>query len=137
MATADTQVIIDGQRATAVALQNGDMIYSGGSTDTQCIVNVKGTPQRAHKVALVGPGASAKPKYVPELPEVGEEGVLYLVPTDYTRDGYQIFEEFVYISGEWAGIGAYDVGIQAGGMVYERSFDTSTNTWVVTVNQVS
>ena len=82
-------------------------------------------------------GASAKPKYVPELPEVGEEGVLYLVPTDYTRDGYQIFEEFVYINGEWAGIGAYDVGVQAGGMVYERSFDSSTNTWNVTVNQVS
>lgn len=82
-------------------------------------------------------GGSAKPKYVAELPEVGEEGVLYLVPTDVTRAGYQIFQEFIYKNGEWGAIGAYDVGVQAGGMVYERSFDTSTNTWAVTVNQVS
>lgn len=84
-----------------------------------------------------GLSGSAKPKYVAELPEVGEEGVLYLVPTDVTREGYQIFQEFIYKNGEWGAIGAYDVGVQAGGMVYEQSFNTSTNTWTVTVNQVS
>ena len=79
-------------------------------------------------------GGSAKPIYVPSLPETGKEGVLYLVPTGYTRDGYQIFPEFTWYNNGWRAIGAYDVGIQATGIVYEQSFDTTTNTWTVTVS---
>lgn len=91
-------------------------------------------------------GGSAKPKYVPELPEIGEEGVLYLVPTEYTRDGYQIFQEFTWYNNAWKAIGAYDVGIDAENIVYKdnipyatatkvggikQSFDATTGTWTV------
>lgn len=78
-------------------------------------------------------GGSAKPKYVPELPETGEEGVLYLIPTEVTRDGYQIFQEFTWYNNEWKAIGAYDVGIDATNIVYQQSFDSSTGTWTVKV----
>ena len=135
MSTVDTQVIVEGQRANAVVLQNGDMIYSGGTTDTKCIVNVNGTPQLAHKVALVGPGGAAKPEYVDVLPDEGEEGVLYMVNSGVTRDGYAIFQMFSWHEGEWVAIGAFDVGINPTGIVYEQSFDAATNTWNVTVSQ--
>lgn len=84
--------------------------------------------------ASAGSGSSAKPKYVPELPETGEEGVLYLVPTNVTRDGYQIFQEFTWYNNAWKAIGAYDVGIDPTGIVYEKSFNASTNTMTVRVN---
>lgn len=135
MATADEQVIVEGQRAVAVAVQNGDMIYSGGATDVQCVVNANGVAQRAIKVALVGPGGAAKPEYVDTLPEVGEEGVLYMVNSGVTRDGYAIFQMFSYHDNEWVAIGAFDVGINPTGIVYEQSFNSSTNTWTVTVSQ--
>lgn len=73
-------------------------------------------------------GGSAKPKYVAELPEVGEEGVMYLVPTGTTRDGYQIFQEFTWYNNAWKAIGAYDVGINPTGILYVQSFDVATNT---------
>ena len=79
-------------------------------------------------------GASAKPIYVPALPETGKEGVLYLVPTGLTRDGYQIYQEFTWYNNDWRAIGAYDVGIQATGIMYMRSFDASTCTLVTTVS---
>jgi hypothetical protein len=85
------------------------------------------------KAAAGAGGGSAKPKYVPELPETGEEGVLYLVPTEFTRDGYQIFQEFTWYNNEWKAIGAYDVGIDATNVVYQQSFDASTGTWTVKV----
>lgn len=79
-------------------------------------------------------GGAAKPKYVSELPETGEEGVLYLVPSGVTRDGYAIFQMFSWHNNDWVAVGAFDVGINPTGIVYERSFDTSTNTWTVTVS---
>lgn len=54
MPTADEQVIVEGQRAVAVAVQSGEMIYSGGATDVQCVVNANGIAQRAIKVYNVG-----------------------------------------------------------------------------------
>lgn len=135
MATADEQVIVEGQRAVAVAVQNGDMIYSGGATDVQCVVNANGVAQRATKVVLVGPGGAAKPEYVDTLPETGEEGVLYMVNSGVTRDGYAIFQMFSYHDNEWVAIGAFDVGINPTGIVYEQSFNSTTNTWNVTVSE--
>ena len=82
-------------------------------------------------------GGSARPEYVAELPDEGEEGVLYMVPAGETREGYAIFQMFSWHNNEWVAIGAFDVGIVPGGIVYEQSFDTTTNTWTVTVNQVS
>lgn len=134
MATADEQVIVEGQRAIAVSVRNGDMIYSGGATDIQCILNDNGTAQRALKVALVGPGGAAKPEYVAVLPEEGEEGVLYMVDSGETRDGYAIFQMFSWHEGDWVAIGAFDVGIKPTGILYEKSFDASTNTLTVTAS---
>ena len=85
------------------------------------------------KIAGVGSGA-AKPIYAPTLPATGEEGVLYMVPSGVTREGYSIFQMFTWYNNEWVAIGAYDVGIVPTGIVYEESFNTSTNTWTVTVS---
>lgn len=134
MPSAEEQVIVEGQRAVAVSVRNGDMIYSGGSTDIQCIINDNGTAQRALKVALVGPGGAAKPEYVAALPEEGEEGVLYMVDSGETRDGYAIFQMFSWHENEWVAIGAFDVGIDPTGILYEQSFDPSTNTLTVTAS---
>ena len=76
-------------------------------------------------------GGAAKPKYVAVLPETGEEGVLYLVPTEVTRDGYQIYQEFTWDNG-WKAIGAYDVGIKPEGIMYEKSFNASTGVLITT-----
>lgn len=69
-----------------------------------------------------------KPQYVAVLPETGKEGILYLVNTGTTRDGYAIFQEFAWHSNEWIAIGAFDVGIAPTGIMYVQSFDASTNT---------
>lgn len=135
MPTSDEQVIVEGQRALAVSVVDGDFIYDGGTTDVQCIVNNNGTAQRAMKVALVGPGGAAKPEYVDSLPAEGEEGVLYMVNSGTTRDGYAIFQMFSYHENAWVAIGAFDVGIEPTGIVYEQSFDASTNTWNVKVSE--
>lgn len=124
MATADEQVVIAGQRTVAVSIADGDFIYSGGTTDVQCIVNDNGVAQRAIKVALIGPGGAAKPKYVDTLPEVGEEGVLYMVNSGVTRDGYAIFQMFSWHNNAWVAIGAFDVGIDPTGLVYKNELAT-------------
>lgn len=84
-------------------------------------------------------GSSVRPQYVDTLPEEGEEGTLYLVNTGVTRDGYAIFQMFVWKAdaSEYVAIGAYDVGIDPNGIVYEQSFNTGTNTMNVTVGQES
>lgn len=56
MPTSDTEVIEEGQRAIAVSVQEGDMVYDGGATDIQCIVSKDGKAQRALKVAVVAGG---------------------------------------------------------------------------------
>ena len=77
---------------------------------------------------------SAKPVYVDTLPQTGEEGVLYMVNSGVTRDGYAIFQMFSWHNNDWVAIGAFDVGISPTGIVYEQSFDSSTGTWTVTVS---
>lgn len=77
---------------------------------------------------------SGKPVYVASLPLVGEEGLLYMVNSGTTRDGYAIFQMFSYHNNDWVAVGAYDVGIDPTGIVYEQSFDASTGVWTVTVN---
>ena len=64
-------------------------------------------------------GGSARPEYVSELPETGEEGVLYMVPSGVTRDGYSIFQMFSWHNDEWVAVGAFDVGIDADNIVYK------------------
>lgn len=78
-------------------------------------------------------GGSAKPIYVDTLPQTGEEGVLYMVNSGVTRDGYAIFQMFSWHNNDWVAIGAFDVGIDPTGLVYEQSFNTTTKTWTVTV----
>lgn len=80
-------------------------------------------------------GSAAKPEYVNTLPATGEEGVLYMVNSGETRDGYAIFQMFSWHNNQWVAIGAFDVGISPTGLVYEQSFDAATGTWTVTVNQ--
>ena len=54
MPTADEQVMVEGQRAVAVSVQEGDFIYDGGATDVQAIVNTSNGAQRALKVVPIG-----------------------------------------------------------------------------------
>ena len=81
--------------------------------------------------------AAASMEFVQVLPQVGKKGVLYLVNTGATREGYAIFQEFAWDeeNEEWIAIGAFDSSIVPTGLVYERSFDATTGTWVVGVNQ--
>ena len=129
------EAIVNGQAVLRTVEQTGTMVASGGTTDTTCVVNASDGKQLAVKVFVVGAGAG-KPQYVAELPETGEDGVLYLVPTGTTRDGYAIFQEFTWKddTSEWVAIGAFDVGITPTGILYETSFNSSTNTLTVTPN---
>lgn len=76
---------------------------------------------------------AAKPVYVDTLPQTGEEGVLYMVNSGETREGYAIFQMFSWHNNDWVAIGAFDVGINPTGLVYEEYFDTTTKTWTVRV----
>lgn len=139
MATADEQIILGGQRAIAVQNQTGSYIYDGGATDIQCVINSNGKAQRAIKAVLIGKDGQPIPSdlvsIVATLPETGEEGKLYLVQTEITREGYVIYQEFVWDNNAWRAIGAFDVSINPTGLVYEQSFNASTGTWIVTVSQ--
>ena len=85
--------------------------------------------------AVSASSSTRKPQYVPALPQTGEEGVLYLVNTGTTRDGYAIFQEFSWHNNEWIAIGAYDVGISPTGIVYEQSWDATNAIETITVSQ--
>lgn len=83
----------------------------------------------------VQPGGGSV-KFVPELPAEGEEQYIYGVVLDeVTRDNYAIVQLFMWYNDQWAAAGAYDVDINPHGIVYESSFDASTNTWNVTVSE--
>ena len=132
MSVIDATLIKDGQKVVATLEQSGEMIESNGVLDANCIIQTANGPQKAIKTYPLGAGSSAKPEYVSELPEEGEEGVLYLVPSGETRQGYAIFQMFSWHEGEWIAIGAYDVGISPDGILYEENFNSSTNTLDVT-----
>lgn len=133
MANNQSVEVLDGdQLAVATLPINGTIIGGGGKTDKTALVQTSDGEQLAVKTILLGSGGSAKPEYVTELPETGEEGVLYLVPSGETRQGYAIFQMFSWHEGEWVAIGAYDVGISPDGILYEENFNSSTNTLDVT-----
>lgn len=113
------------ERAGVVQLATAQEVAAG-------LDNTKAITPAALKESGIG---AAKPIYVATLPEEGEEGVLYLVNSGNTRDGYAIFQMFSWHNNEWVAIGAFDVGITPTGLVYEQSFDATTGTWVVTVEQ--
>lgn len=129
-----TEVLIEGQLAVATTPVAGTILASGGPTDKTALVQTDDGPQLAVKTVLIGPGGAAKPVYVDSLPAEGEEGVLYMVNSGETREGYAIFQMFSWHNNDWVAIGAFDVGISPTGIVYEQSFDSSTGTWTVTVS---
>jgi len=129
----DATLVQDGQRVVATIAQTGEMIESNGVLDANCIVQTENGPQKCVKTFPLGAGGG-KPEYVDTLPETGQEGVLYMVNSGVTRDGYAIFQMFAWHNNDWVAIGAFDVGIDPTGIVYEKSFDTTTNTWTVTVS---
>lgn len=129
------ETLVDGQLAVAATLINGQIISGRGDQTVEALVHTDEGNQLAIKATLVGPGGAAKPIYVDTLPETGEEGVLYMVNSGVTRDGYAIFQMFSWHEGAWVAVGAFDVGINPTGIVYEQSFNTTTNTWTVTVSQ--
>lgn len=87
--------------------------------------------------AAGGVGGGASIEFVQSLPVTGKKGTLYLVNTGETRDGYAIFQEFAWDAdnSDWVAVGAFDMSIAPTGLVYEKSFDATTGTWVVTVEQ--
>ena len=129
MSELDANIMVDGQKAVATLEQTGPFINSGGEIDATAIIQTASGPQKVVKTYSMGGGAG-KPRYVATLPEVGEEGILYLVETGQTRYGYAIFQEFTWNKEDnsWAAIGAYDVGIDPTGILYQESFDAATNT---------
>lgn len=128
------QILEGDQLALAVKALDGNIISSGGAIDPTCLVDFQGEKQLAYKAVILSGGAG-KPEYVDILPETGEEGVLYMVNSGVTRDGYAIFQMFSWHNNDWIAVGAFDVGINPTGIVYEQSFNASTNTWNVTVSQ--
>ena len=128
-----TQVLRDGQLAVATTEISGTMVSAPSDKDTTALIETESGKQLAVKTFQLGSGASTT--FVNTLPETGEEGKLYLVNTGTTRDGYAIFQMFSWHENEWISVGAYDVGITPTGLVYEQSWDASTGTWVVTINQ--
>ena len=55
-----------------------------------------------------GGGGALTPIVVYELPDVGEEGVLYLVPRQVTETK-NVFDEYIYVNGGWEKIGSTDI----------------------------
>lgn len=55
-----------------------------------------------------GGGGALTPIVVYELPTVGEEGVLYLVPRQVTET-QNVFDEYIYVNGGWEKIGSTDI----------------------------
>lgn len=46
-------------------------------------------------------------KIVNVLPQIGEEGILYLVPNSYGEDD-NLYKEFIFINNNWEQLGAID-----------------------------
>ena len=129
--------VIDGEQVVRTVALEGDIIPEPAKDPSKyftALVNTDDGPQQVVKTFPLGPSAG-KPEYVDTLPETGKEGVLYMVNTGVTRDGYAIFQMFAWHNNDWIAVGAFDVGINPTGIVYEQSFDTTTNTWTVTVSQ--
>lgn len=59
-----------------------------------------------------GSKGGGKPEYVQSLPETGKEGILYMVNSGVTRDGYAIFQMFAWHDNAWIAIGARMLFVQ-------------------------
>lgn len=133
--------VIDGEQVVRTVALSGDIIPEPAKDPAKyftALINTASGLQQVVKTYIMGGGGSSlQPQYVDALPEEGEAGALYLVNTGVTRDGYAIFQMFIWKddTSEWVAIGAFDVGINPTGIVYEQSFNTSTNTWTVTVSE--
>ena len=72
-------------------------------------------------------------KFVDTLPVTGEEGYVYGVYTNKTRDGYAIIQMFVWVNNAWAAFGAFDVDIDADNILYKTAITIDANN-VVTID---
>ena len=137
MSEINTQVLQDGQLAIRTVVQNGAIVSGTSSTDITALVQTNEGKQLALKTVLVNGGAAME--WVNELPATGQPNTMYLVPSGNTREGYAVFQQFVWnaTDQEWAAMGAFDTTIVQQGLVYQESFNTSTNTWTVRVNQAA
>jgi len=103
------ETLVDGQLAIATIVQSGTIISGRGDETTIALVQTDSGNQLAVKTfSINGGGGDAKPVYVDSLPATGEEGVLYMVNSGTTREGYAIFQMFSWHEGEWVAISALD-----------------------------
>lgn len=72
-------------------------------------------------------------KFVDALPVTGEEGYIYGVYTNNTRDGYAIIQMFVWVNNAWAAFGAFDVDIDAANIFYKTGFQFNSTTGVLNI----
>lgn len=136
--------VVDGEQVVKMLSQGGEIINEPEKDPSKyftALVDTPNGPQLVVKTYLMGisnGGSLALIKIVSELPETGISGTLYgvLMP-EMTRDNYGIIQFFVWYENEWYAVGAYSIDIEPNGIVYEQSFDASTNTWNVTVNRES
>lgn len=99
----------------------------------------------------VQPGGGSV-KFVPELPETGEERYIYgVVLQETTREGYGIIQLFMWYNNSWMAAGAFDVDIDPDELVYKdnipyataqkvggikQSFDANTAVWTVITENI-
>lgn len=136
--------VVDGEQVVRMLSQGGEIIPEEAKDPSKyftALVNTPSGPQLAVKTYLMGisnGGSLALIRIVSELPETGVSGTLYgVLMQEMTRDNYGIIQFFVWYENEWYAVGAYSIEIEPNGLVYEQSFDASTNTWNVTVNKES
>lgn len=136
--------VVDGEQVVRMLSQGGEIIPEEAKDPSKyftALVNTPSGPQLAVKTYLMGisnGGSLALIRIVSELPETGVSGTLYgVLMQEMTRDNYGIIQFFVWYDNQWYAVGAYSIDIEPNGLVYEQSFNASTNTWNVTVNKES
>ena len=134
MSINDANIVVDGQKAVAVVIMSGEIVKDGGAVDATCVIKTEQGCQKVVKAYLMGGGGSSNPyKFVDALPETGEEGYIYGVYTNKTRDGYAIIQMFVWVNNAWSAFGAFDVDIDADNILYKTAITIDANN-VVTID---
>lgn len=130
----DANIVVDGQKSVAVVNMNGVIVKDGGAVDATCVIETAQGRQKVVKTYLMGGGGSSNPyKFVDTLPVTGEEGYIYGVYTNKTRDGYAIIQMFVWNNNAWAAFGAFDVDIDADNIFYKTGFQFNSGTGVLNI----
>lgn len=130
----DANIVVDGQKAVAVVNMSGVIVKDGGAVDATRVIKTEQGCQKVIKTYLMGGGGSSNPyKFVDALPETGEDGYIYGVYTNKTRDGYAIIQMFVWVNNAWAVFGAFDVDIDADNILYKTAITIDANN-VVTID---